>query len=97
MSQETTALADRTALKKQLYGLLDPAQVQQMDEWNAEVTRKAGEFTSTPQYIVSAIERYTGISVKPLKGWIDALLSWWKITKPENNAQGLNEALQKKE
>ena len=97
MSQETTALADRAALKKQLYGLLDPVQIQKMDEWKTEVTKKAGEFTSTPQYIVSAIERYTGISVKPLKGWIDALFSWWKITKPENNAQGLNEALQKKE
>ncbi len=96
MSRET-ALADRAALKKQLVGLLDPIQIQKMDEWKTEVTKKAGEFTSTPHYIVSVIERYTGISVKPLKGWIDALFSWWKITKPENNAQGLNEALKKKE
>ena len=98
MSKETTALADQAALKKQLYGLLDPVQIQKMDAWKTEVTKKAGEFTSTPQYVVSAIERYTGISVKPLKGWIDALFSWWKIMNPtKNNAQGLNEVLQKKE
>jgi hypothetical protein len=97
MSQETTALADRAALKKQLYGLLDPAQIQKIDEWKTEVTKKAGEFTSSPQNIVSAIERYTGISAEPLKRWIDAIFSWWKINKPENNVQGLNEALQKKE
>lgn len=84
---------DKAAIKRQIYGLLDSAQTSHLDEWKSVLLKKAGEFTSTPQNIASAVERYTGISMKPLQGWIDALLSWWKITKPAASAKSLGDTL----
>jgi hypothetical protein len=95
--RETIIPSDRADLKRQLYGLLDPIQIKQVEDWKAANIRKAGKFTSTPQNIISALERYTGISMKPLREWIDnVLLSWWKITKPEDSAKGLIEVLNEK-
>lgn len=93
ISAENLTPGDKAEIKKQIYGLLDPAQTRHLDEWKSVVLKKAGEFTSTPQNIVSAVERYTGISMKPFQGWIDALLSWWKITKPADSAKGLSDIL----
>lgn len=96
LSGEIIPHEDKAAIKRQIYGLLDPAQTRQLDEWKSEILKKAGEFTSTPQNIVSAVERYTGISMKPFQGWIDALLSWWKITKPADSAKSLGDTLNEK-
>jgi len=93
ISGEKVTPGDRAEIKKQIYDILDPAQIKQVDEWKSVTLKKAGEFSSTPQNIVSAIERYTGISMKPVREWIDALLSWWKITKPADNAKSLSDTL----
>ena len=93
LSGEKISPEDKAAIKQQIYGLFDPAQTRQLDEWKSVLLKKAGEFTSTPENIVSAAERYTGISMKPVQGWIDALLSWWKITRPTDSAKGLSDIL----
>ena len=96
LSGEKISPENRADIKNQIYGLLDPAQTRQLDEWKSMLLKKAGEFTSTPQNIASAVERYTGISLKPFQGWVDALLSWWKITKPADSAKGLSDILNEK-
>lgn len=93
ISEGTITPDERTDLKKQLFGLLAPSQVGQVEDWKAATVKKAGEFTSAPQSIIAAAERYTGI---PIKHWIDALLSWWKITKPEDSAGELIDILNDK-
>lgn len=93
LAKAKLAPADREAAKNRLFGLLDPSQRKQVEAWKAEVARKAEEFTSSPQRLLASIERATGVSMKPVREWLDALSAWWKTKKPEDSAQGLQEAL----
>lgn len=93
LSKAKMTPAEREAVKNRLFGLLEPSQRKQVDEWKAGVARKAEEFTSSPQRLIAFIERATGVSMKPVRDWLGALSAWWKMKKPGDDVQGLQEAV----
>ena len=93
MSEGTIPEADRSDVKKQIYGLLEPDQRSSVDAWKRDAAMKSDKIQSVPQQLISAIERYTGLSMKSIQPWTDALSSWWKVKKPEDSASRLADEL----
>lgn len=83
----------RADVKAQLYDLLEPDQKSRVDAWKAEAARRSEQVDTIPLQIISAVERYTGLSMKSITLWTDALSAWWKVKKPENSAERLVEEM----
>ncbi len=93
LEQDTLTPAESADLRTQLLGLLEPSQMKQIEVWKEQTMKQASEFAATPQQIIAAVERSTGLSKGSVKNWLDGVLAWWKIKKPGDNTQGLAEAL----
>jgi len=93
LSEGAIPEADKLELKKLIYGLLEPNQRSSVDAWKRDAALKSEKIESVPQQLISAIERYTGLSMKSIQPWTDALSSWWKVKKPEDSAGRLADEL----
>jgi hypothetical protein len=85
MSEGTIPGADKLVLKKQIYDLLEPNQRSSVDAWKRDAAMKSDKIESVPQQLISAIERYTGLSMKSIQPW--------KVKKPEDSAGRLADEL----
>jgi hypothetical protein len=93
LSERGLSAEVRADAKAQLYDLLEPDQKSRVDAWKSEAARKSAQVDTIPLQILSAIERYTGLSMKSLSTWTDALSAWWKVKKPEDSAGRLADEL----
>lgn len=93
MSEGGLSADVRADVKAQIYGLLEPDQKAHLDAWMRDASRKSEQVDTVPVQLVGAVERYTGLSMKSLSTWTDALSAWGKVKKPENSAERLVEEM----
>jgi len=79
-----------SALQAQLRQSISPAQLAMITEWKAAAsTEAAGLWALLPPAVGAIIEEYRALAQELVGARIKAILAWWQLTKPENNAEQL--------
>ncbi len=85
-----------TALKEKVWDILEPAQVQAVQDWQDKTTKEAGTLIETGiSSLADTVSKYTGISEVGVQNAISAVSGWWQLNGPEKgSAGGLQKAVE---
>ncbi|MEW6594566.1 MAG: hypothetical protein AB1413_06830 [Thermodesulfobacteriota bacterium] len=88
--------AEQQVLKKELWGLLAPAQRAEVERWKNEESRKASGVTGIPGAITGWLDQF-GLPASEARQGVEAILAWLRLRIPDNNAEDLLRQLPPKE
>ncbi len=89
LSSPGLAADQMAALKMRFRNVLEPSQLQKMQEWQATAAEKARGLWAIPPGLSTLIATYTGISTEMVQEKIAALQAWWQTVRPVNSAEKL--------
>ena len=87
--------AEQQALKKELWGVLAPAQRAEVERWKSEASQKAAEVAGIPAAITAWLDQL-GLPASEARQGIEALLAWLRLRTPDNSAEDLLRQMEKK-
>ena len=87
--------AEREAIKKEIWGVLAPAQRVEVERWKREASQKAAEVAGIPAAITAWLDQL-GLPASEARQGIEALLAWLRLRTPDNSAEDLLRQLEKK-